>query len=122
MKHHLIAISSDIIEDSYEEGELSATGCGLGNEPVGKTFDSFADMVKYLHDHYGMSNDEADYGIDEVNAGVEKVLNTSHMVADYSNHQNGGWFEPTEAEIELWKKDGMKLYSENFRVRYLNLN
>jgi hypothetical protein len=122
MKHHLIAISSNIIEDSYEDGELGSTGCGYQDEKIGKTFDSLEAMIKYLHDYYSLSDKINDYEKNEFNQNCEQILNTSCLVSNHSEAQNGGWFKPTENEIEEWKKGLFKLYTETYTIRFLKIS
>ena len=112
---HLVKISSKIYEDTYNEGFVSFTGCGLRNEPIGKSFDSIDSALKHLHDHYGLPVGKENYDIDDV------LIQTSKMVADQSNQQNGGWFEPTDNEYEAWKKGKTKLYTEDFYIECLKL-
>lgn len=112
-KFHLVGITSDICLDDPEEGEGESTGCGYGGEKIGKTFNSFESMLKYLADHYGLSGDKNDY--DDTNAGF---LSTDRSVADHSQAQNGGWFEPTEAEYEQWRAGTLKLYVEHFGIEF----
>lgn len=112
MKVHLVKLSSDIVEDHYELGAGKSTGCGYSNEPVGKTFESFEAMLKYLADYYGLSSDANDYE----NEGSK--LYTSKTVANHSEAQNGGWFEPTEAELEAWSNGELMLYSEDYIIEY----
>ncbi len=113
MKYHLVSVSSDICEDDYEEGEGASTGCGLGALQVGRTFDTFQQMLQYLASYFGLPNDEPGYHVEG------NTLHTSKTVADHSNAQNGGWFDPTEAELKDWKEGKIKLYSENFLIKFL---
>lgn len=113
MKYHLVSISSDIVEDNYEEGEGDSTGCGYQGEKIGETFPDMESMVKYLSTHYGLSEQLVDYNIED------RHLETSRLCANHSEAQNGGWFEPTKQEIDLWTQNQMKLYSENYTVNYL---
>lgn len=112
MKVHLVKLSSDIVEDHYELGAGKSTGCGYSNEPVGKTFESFEAMLKYLADYYGLSSDANDY------ENEDGKLYTSKTVANHSEAQNGGWFEPTEAELEAWTNGELMLYSEDYVIEY----
>lgn len=114
-KIHLVEISSDIVEDSFKEGLLTSTGCGLSGEKIGKTFEDMPAMLKYLSSYYGLSEELAAY---EEN-GTE--LETAKAVANHSEAQNGGWFEPTEEEYALWKRGKLKLYSEMFIIKYLHV-
>jgi hypothetical protein len=113
--NHLVSISSEIIEDSYNEGEMAGTGCGLQNQKIGRTFDSVQKALKWLTDNYsGLTEDLVDYDTE-----CENVLRTSAQVADHSNSQNGGWMEPTAKEIALWKKGKGKLFVEHFDVIFI---
>lgn len=112
MKTHLVKLSSDIVEDHFEHGAGDSTGCGYSNEPVGKTFESFDAMLKYLADYYGLSADINDY---ENEGGI---LRFSKTVANHADAQNGGWFEPTDAELEAWARGEQVLYSEDFSIEY----
>ena len=111
-KIHLVSVSSDICEDSYDEGEGSCTGCGLDNERIGRDFNNKKEMLEWLSEHYGLTPKEEDYECDEGRC------ETDRLVADHSNAQNGGWFEPTKEEIAKWKKGKMKLYTEHYRIRF----
>lgn len=114
-KMHLTSLTSEIYEDSYEEGEGAYTGAGL-NERLSKTVDSLEQAIKYLDKGYGLSSKLQDYDIQEDADRDVVILQTSRMVADHSDAQNGGWMEPTDKEFELWKKGKMKLYVENLTV------
>jgi hypothetical protein len=112
-KFYLERIKSDIIEESFENGELDSTGCGL-NETIGKGFQTFEEMLKHLNKLYNLSTDKNDYEIQEENG----ILETSKQVANHSEAQNGGWMEPTTKEIEDWKEGRGKLYSEDFTINF----
>lgn len=112
---HLVRIESEIYEDIFEEGEGDFTGCGISVN-VGQTFPNLQAMTDFLHNGYGLSKDPNDYGPDD---DGKNMLFTSTTVADHSQHQNGGWFEATEAEIEKWQKGEIKLYSENYTIHFI---
>lgn len=112
MKIHLVALSSDICEDDFTEGEGAETGCGYGNEKIGQTFTDMPEMLKYLAGHYGLSENLSDY---EQLAGE---LQTSKPVANHADQQNGGWFDPTEEEFAKWRLGELKLYTEHYVIRY----
>jgi|TARA_Y100000034_G_scaffold133551_1_gene199338 hypothetical protein len=112
-RYFLEYITSEIYEDSYEEGECRFTGCGLDKTHIGKFFNTKEEMAKYLADYYGLSEDVNDY-ITDINGSWE----TDRQVADHSEAQNGGWFKPTEKEIEQWKQDKIKLYVEHYWTRF----
>jgi len=115
-KIHVVSISSDIHEDSYEQGEgKHVAGVGLHNERIGKTFNSAKEMCKWLASHYGLSEKPMDYSLDEDNEAIQ----TDRMVADHSDKQNGGWMEPTDEETALWKKGKMTLYNEHYFIAIL---
>ena len=106
-------ISTDIIEVVFDDEELESTGCGLRGEKIGRAFNTFQEMLNYLVNNYGLTADKTNYEVDE-----DGVLQTSKMVADHSAHQNGGWFEPTSEEIKKWKKGEMKLYVEDYTIKF----
>jgi hypothetical protein len=112
-KFYIERIESDIIEVSFEHGELVSTGCGL-RELIGEGVQTFEDMLKHLNKRYNLSADQNDYEIME----EDGLLQTSKQVANHSEAQNGGWMEPTAKEIEDWKEGLGKLYSENYRIRF----
>lgn len=112
-KIHVVRVSSEIYEDSYEEGEGEFTGAGF-TDKVGHTFNSMADLVKYMSAHYGMSEKVSDYSTDMLDE--DGRIETSRMVADHSDAQNGGWMEPTESEIKKWKRGDLMLYTESFTI------
>lgn len=112
-QYHLISIESDIVEDSYEDGEGKSTGCGLSGEKVGKSFPTLEALAKYCHDYHGLPENFADYEREG------DTLCTTKQVADHSQAQNGGWMEPTAAEVEKWQKGELMLYSEHFIVKFL---
>lgn len=116
MRYHAIALSSDICEDHHEDGFGKSTGCGYGNQAIGQTFDDMPSMLQHLANTFGLSGNEADYLVEP------GVLHTTRMVADHSQAQNGGWFEPTEEEIASWQAGRLMLYSEHVAVRVLELN
>lgn len=113
-KMHLTSLTSEIYEDSYEEGEGAYTGAGL-NERLSKTANSLELAIKYLETR-GLPSRLEDYDIQEDADRDVVILQASRMVADHSDAQNGGWMEPTKKEMELWKKGKMKLYVEHFTV------
>ena len=96
-----------------------STGCGLQNVPVGLTFESLQQAVKYLCDYHGMPGDEVDYEIleDPCRNGNLRLV-TARQCANHADAQNGGWFDPTQAELELWSKGELKLYSEEYTVEF----
>ena len=114
MRYHLVKLSSEIYEDSYEQGELGFTGCGYSGECIGKTFDTVEACCAYLS-VFGLPEDADGYDIDNATG----VMSTTRMVADHSDAQNGGWFEPTQAEKDLWIQGKQKLYAEHFLVTFV---
>jgi len=116
MTVHLVCLSSDICEDDFEKGEGKSTGCGYANEKIGQSFDTFPQMLAYLEKTYGLSANEADYGVEGTTGS--RQLHYSKTVADHSEEQNGGWFEPTEEELVRWRADALKLYSENYFITW----
>lgn len=114
MAYHLVSLTSDICLDDPEHGEGASTGCGYGHEAIGKSFPTLEELVKYLASVYGLSDNLNDYEQDG------QTLRYSKTVADHSQAQNGGWFEPTEAELAAWHAGTMKLYSENFDIDWLD--
>ena len=113
MNYHLVSLSSDIVEDDFNDGEGNSTGCGYQHEPVGKSFSSLETMIAYLASIYGLPGKLVDYAIE----GTQ--LHTSKTVANHSEAQNGGWFEATTSELAAWSKGKMKLYSENYSIRFI---
>ena len=113
MQIHVIALSSDIVKDSFDEGEGSSTGCGYQGQAIGKSFPSMEAAIGYLSAYYGYSSNVSDWEI------RSNSIESSKMVANHSDAQNGGWFDPTESEISQWKRGELMLYSENVSVRYL---
>jgi hypothetical protein len=116
MSVHLVSLSSDICEDDFEEGEGKSTGCGYQGEKVGKTFDTFPQMLAYLEKNYGLSANETDYGVDCNNG--QRQLYYSKTVANHSEAQNGGWFEPTKEELARWRAGALMLYSEDYVINW----
>jgi hypothetical protein len=113
MPIHLIRLSSDIVEDSFEEGLQDSTGCGYSGEAIGKSFANEAKAIAYLADVYGYPSDVALWEIGH------STMETAKHVADHSNAQNGGWMEPTDQEFETWTKGLGKLYEEQVTVSFL---
>lgn len=113
MAIHLVDMTSDIVEDSCEEGEGNSTGCGYAGQPLGRTFPTIPAAIQHLASYYGLPANEADYTIEE------GLLQTSRMVADHTEAQNGGWMEPTSEEMSAWRAGHLKLYSENYDIRFL---
>ena len=115
-------ISSEICEDTYDGGMGKSTCCGLRDTHIGFFFHSFDSAMKYLHDHYGLvlsadgriavEGDDFEFDCDN------NIIRWSRMVADHSNEQNGGWFEPTDDEYKAWQKGETMLYTEDFAVKY----
>lgn len=106
----LESIDSEIYEDDFEEGEKSHTGCGLPMTPISKKFETKELMLRWIEDNYGY------VGFEEHES--PGIMATSKTVADHSNAQNGGWFDPTEEELKLWKEGKCKLYAENVTIQY----
>jgi hypothetical protein len=101
-KVHLVSLRSNIVEDNYKKGEGKATGCGLDDERIGQTFDSFQQMLDYLSVNYRLSRKVSDYSTPTQSAvTLDMRISTSIMVVDHSNEQNGGWMEPTKEEKKL---------------------
>lgn len=115
MKYHLVSLKSEIYEDDYEQGMGGYTGCGYSSECIALSFETEQDAIKHLASSYGLSEELSDYEWDHV-AGT---IATAKMVADHSNAQNGGWFEPTEEERERWVRGEQKLYTEEFTVSFV---
>lgn len=112
-KIYLESISSSICEDDYEHGEMDDTGCGIYPPmQIGKTFDNMNDMFEYLEKSWGLSDNPSHYECEKNKCYFDK------LVADHSKHQNGGWFEPTEEELEKWKRGEQKLYNESSIIKY----
>lgn len=113
MRYHLVNINSDICEDTLNEGIGASTGCGLQDLAVGRTFDTLQQMLNYLSSYHGLSANEADYNVEPEHLQFDK------QVANHSEAQNGGWFEPTEAEVSAWQRGEAKLYNESYDIHYL---
>ena len=109
---HLISISSDICEDSYEHGELASTGCGLPKTLIDLTFHSFDEATNWLNQHYDLPKGESNYEI------TDQIMQTDKLVADHTQAQNGGWMEPTLEEIGKWKEGLQKLYVEHYFISF----
>lgn len=99
----------EIYEDSYEEGELGHTGAGMNGGAKGR-YRNFEEVIQTFSDDYSLSDDPAHWHIDFDK--TQWTLQTTRQVANHCEAQNGGWFDPTFAEIEAWKKGEYKLYSE----------
>ena len=112
--YHLVSISSNIVEDSYNEGEGKDTGCGLGGERVGRDFETLAEMVEYMHDNWGTSAKVEDYNTED----YPGIIYTDVQVADHGAEQNGGWMEPTKDEVRKWKRGKFPLYNQSFSLKY----
>ena len=112
-KYFLEYITSYIYEDDYEEGEGKHTGCGLDITHIGRFFETKAEMISWLYSHYGLSDDISDYDTDNAERWA-----TDRLVADHSNVQNGGWFEPTERELVQWRCGELKLYVEHYWIQF----
>lgn len=100
---------------TIENGEGAHTGCGLNNFPVGKTFQSMSAMLGYVASAFGLSTQMGDYDTEG------NYLQTSKTVANHSEAQNGGWFDPTPTEYQKWREGKLKLYSENFAIHFLRV-
>lgn len=108
--YFLESIDSEILEDDYEEGEKDFTGCGLPMINIGKKFPTKKLMLEWIENNYSFT------GFEEHES--PGIMATSKTVADHSSAQNGGWFDPTEEELKLWKEGKMKLYTENVTIKY----
>jgi hypothetical protein len=112
----LLKFYSEIMDDSYSDGEGEHTGCGYPLTPIGKQFNSLKEAIQWFGSQFGYSRNIDDYEVEE--SGQRPVAYTSRQRADHSNEQNGGWMEPTEQEIESWKAGESKLYTENVYLIY----
>lgn len=115
MKYHLVRLESAIYLDDYEEGQGDYTGCGYQGECIGKTFLTLADATEFLASTYGLPADVNAYDLDD----ATNTLASGRMVADHSNAQNGGWFEPTQAESDAWRLGTFPLYVEDFYIHFV---
>ena len=115
-KVHVVSLSSDIHEDHFEHGHGKHTGAGLPRERIGRTFESAAEMVKFLSKAYGLSDKVDDY---ELSPDSDSIVHTSKMVANHSEMQNGGWFEPTPDELKEWRRGALMLYTEDYSIEIL---
>jgi len=116
MKYHLVSLESDIQEYTYDEGVGESTSCGYTDEKIGKTFDSLEDMAHYLAKYYFLPESLDDYEQEGT------TLRTSQLRANHSAVQNGGWFDPTDAELDAWEKGTIKLYCEDSTIHYITCN
>ena len=117
-KIHITTIYTEIHEDDWEHGMGEDTGCG-GTYGVNKTFDTIQDILDYLKNQFDLSDEILDYNLDNnLNGDGKWVLQTTCIVADLSDAQNGGWFKPTSAEIESWKKGNLMLYMEDYFITF----
>ena len=117
---HCTSIMSEIYEDSYEQGEGKYTGCGA-TWAVGRNFPNIPTMLAYLKAHHDLSDDLVDYHQDkqkEDDKFERWTLQTTKMVADHSDAQNGGWMEATKDEYDLWRKGELMLYAEHYIIYY----
>ena len=113
MSIHLISMSSDIVDDLYDEGDGESTGCGYQGEPIGKSFETEALAIAYMADMYNYPSDMHSWEISSSH------MESARQVADHSSVQNGGWMEPTESEIEVWENGSFKLYQDQVTVQFL---
>ena len=113
MPIHLIKMSSDIVEDCFEEGLGDSTGCGYQNQAIGRSFETEASAIAYLASMYGYPSDMSSWEIGR------SSMQSAKAVANHSEAQNGGWMEPTQSEIEAWQKGSFKLYKKLVTVNFL---
>jgi len=104
---YLESVNSTITEDSYDKGLGNETGCGLDMK-IGHKFSNIKELKDYIKSYYGLSDVEIE----------GQIIRSSNLVADHSQAQNGGWFEPTKKEIDFWKNGKMKLYLEEYEFNF----
>lgn len=103
------AIEGELTEDSYGKGEIGRPISSL-YENVGKTFDSFEEMVEYLNRHYIIPERKENW------FAFEPGRYTVQFLSDED------WLESSKREIEAWKKGELKLYSAMFNIYFKIIN
>ncbi len=112
MRIYLESMSTEIFEDHFNEGLGESTGCGLQDVKIGRAFDTLEDMLKYLDTAFGLPCEEVNYRMQP------GTLEASKQVADHSQAQNGGWFDPTATEMAAWAAGTGKMYCEECVIHY----
>lgn len=111
--YKIASLSTDVHEDSYEQGELDYVNGWTGHDVLGqamfKEFDSIGDILKMLNDKYLYIYKDTDniknWGIfddpdlkDEIRFDCDNLVDVDNNVAD-------------ESDIEAWKKGERKLFT-----------
>jgi hypothetical protein len=107
MKKFIISSTHEIFKDSYTEGETDyVNSYSLKSEINSET--TREAIQKYFEDelYYKFNFDYARINHEELNNEPKNTLHYSVLV----DNENS---EASEAEIELWKKDKLDLYSNN---------
>ena len=106
MNEYLIKSYHEIYVDDYNEGELDMVNVYTNSAKV-HAYDPIEAIKEYFNTEFYYSFDES-----LVCTDAEDSLN----VVWYNIMVNDNNDEANEAEIELWKKGGMKLYNNSMRI------
>lgn len=111
--YKIASLSTDVHEDSYEQGELDYVNSWTGHDVLGtamfKEFNSIGDILKMLNDKYLYiykdANNIKNWGIfddpdlkDEIRFDCDSLVDVDNNIAD-------------ESDIESWKKGETKLFN-----------
>lgn len=96
-------VDGELIEDSYEEGEIGRPISQL-SEKVNEVYEDFHMMVKNLNRSYGIPEDLKNWGI---------IEDGRFVVQDLTDDD---WITASPREIEDWKNGLRTLYSANYNI------
>ncbi len=98
----------EVTEDDYEKGEVGKRQFVL-SERIGRTFNSFQEMVKYVSSSYGVTNDTDNW------VAFEEGRISIIMMVDDNN------MEASQRDIEEWKEGRKTLYNADIdlHIRFI---
>ncbi len=109
-KYSLKSVSCEIVEDSYEEGEIGGSFHSFDYD-INETYNSKKDLINKMNEVMNTKYKEEHF---DWEVGEGKNIQTDVLV---SYEKGRDWFEfelATEKEKELWKKGEMKLYNAHY--------
>ena len=110
MKTYLIKSTHDVYVDSYTQGEIENVNF-YTNEKRITANNSKEAINKYFESTLYFS---FEFNNEQMNEDYKNILHYSNLVDDDN-------FEATHEQIELWKEDKIKLYSNNTTLEIYEL-
>jgi len=97
--YFLVSTSCDVVEDSFEKGEISDWRNTMF-EKENKKFDTIDHLVEYLYSNYGLSKDKSEYTADD------GQLTTSIM-----QDEDGNSIGEVDNKLKQWKEGKARLWN-----------